>query len=308
MLLCNIIVSAHDFEVDGIYYNITSETDLTVEVTCKGNYAFSYVDEYTGEVVIPKSIFYNNNIYSVTNIDVSAFRYCVSLISIIIPNSVISIGNSAFSGCTGMTSIAIPESVTSIGHEAFKDCIRLNAVHITDISAWCYINYLGFDANPLFYAHHLYLNGEKIQDLVIPDSVKSIGNGTFKGCTSLTSVTIPNSVRHIEEGAFSGCTSLKSIVVNEGNKYYDSRENCNAIIDTENNLLIVGCKNSTIPNSVTNISEDAFNGCIGLTNITIPYSMKSIDNYAFNGCTSLQSIIIPNSVTKIGMYAFYGCI
>lgn len=167
--------------------------------------------------------------------------------------------------------MAIGNSVTYIGEFAFSECVALNSVHITDIAAWCNIN---FGSNPLSYAHHLYLNGEEVKDLVIPNSVTSISSGAFSGCSGLTSVTIPNSVTSIGNEAFSGCSGLTSV---------------------------------TIPNSVTSIGNGAFWGCSGLTSVTIPNSVTSIGNNTFIYCDGLNSVTIPNSVTSIGYGAFQGC-
>jgi hypothetical protein len=130
----------------------------------------------------------------------------------IIPNSVISIGSSAFSGCSGLTSVTIPNSVTSIGNEAFSECRGLTSVHISDLAPWCNISFANETANPLSYAHHLFLNGAEVTDLVIPNSVTSIGSYTFDGCSGLTSVTIPNSVTSIGDWAFSGCNILLTVL------------------------------------------------------------------------------------------------
>ena len=137
--------------------------------------------------------------------------------------------------------------------------------------------------------------------------VTSIGSYAFSYCSGLTSITIPKSVTSIGEYAFLNCSGLTTIIVEKGNTTYDSRENCNAIIETAKNTLIAGCKNTFIPNSVTSIGKVAFYGCKGLTSITIPNSVTRIGNGAFYGCKGLTSITIPNSVTSIGSYAFKYC-
>ena len=182
--------------------------------------------------------------------------------------SVTSIDEQAFYKCSGLTSVNIPYSVTSIGSNAFYDCSGLTSV-------------------------------------TIPNSVTSIGSYAFSGCSGLTSVTIPNSVTSIQGTAFESCSNLTSIIVNEGNPNYDSRNNCNAIIETATNTLITGCMNTTIPNSVTSIGNRAFSGCSGLTSVTIPNSVTSIGSYALGSCLNLESITIGTGVTTIDNNVFY---
>ncbi|MGN0480119.1 MAG: leucine-rich repeat protein, partial [Lachnospiraceae bacterium] len=293
---------------------ISNNLGLTVETSAltykNENVIFGYnvtatgveITDYRGTatvVDIPEEI----DGVKVTSIGEWAFCNCSSLTSIEIPSSVTSIGISAFSYCTSLTSIKIPGSVTSIGNSAFWDCSSLNR-------------------------------------LEIPSGVKVIGNNAFCGCRSLTGIEISSSVTSIGNSVFSGCSSLTSIVVASDNSVYDSRDNCNAIIKTKDNTLVVGCKNTQIPGSVTSIGNYAFEDCTGLTSIEIPSGVTSIRSYAFGGCSNLTNIVvasdnsvydsrdncnaiiktedntlvvgckntqIPSSVENIGSSAFYGC-
>ncbi len=184
--------------------------------------------------------------------------------------SVTSIGDYTFDNCFSLTSVTIPNSVTNIGMSAFYGCSALTSI-------------------------------------TIPNFVTSIGNNAFSGCSSFTSITIPNSVTSIGNYAFISCESLTSMMVESGNTMYDTRENCNAIIETASKTLIAGCQSTTIPNSVTSIGGSAFYGCSSLTSLTIPNSVTSIGSSAFSDCSSLTSITIPNSVTSIGSSAFSDC-
>ena len=284
---------------DNAFYECSGLTSITIpnSVTSIGNNAFAYCSGLT-------SVAIGN---SVMRIGDNAFRECCGLTSVTIGNSVISIGNSAFIRCNGLTSITIAESVTSIGGNAFGGCSGLTSVHITDLEAWCKIAFYDVDSNPLYYAHHLFMNDEEIKDLVIPNYVRNIGNIAFIGCSGLTSITIPNSVTSIGSCAFEDCSGLTSIIVSSGNTKYDSRDNCNAIIETSSNTMIAGCKNTIIPSSVTSIGNSAFYGCNELTSITIPNSVTSIGNNAFAYCSGLTSVAIGNSVMKIGDNAFREC-
>ncbi len=208
--------------------------------------------------------------YQVTSIGENAFVYCKGLTSVAIPSSVTSIGVEAFYYCEGLTSLELPSSLTSIERNAFYGCVGLTSVNL-------------------------------------PTKLKSIGSNAFGGCTGLTSIKIPSSVTKITSYAFSGCSNLNSIVVESGNSVYDSRNNCNAIIETASNTLITGCKNTIIPSSVTSIGYGAFASCSSLTSIAIPTSVTSFDEFAFSNCIGLTSVVIPSSVTHIGRWAFYNC-
>ena len=273
----------------GAFGGCSGLTSVTIpnSVTTIGSGAFAYCTGLT-------SVTIGN---SVTTIGNYAFHGCTGLTSVIIGNSVTSIGERAFEGCSSLTSVTIGNSVTSIGERTFYGCTGLTSVHITDLAAWCRISFSGHESNPLYYAHHLYMTGEEIKDLVIPNTVTSIGIQAFSGCTGLTSVTIPNSVTTIGSGAFGNCEGLTSVIIGNsvttigGNAFY----NCNSLTSV------------TIGNSVTSIEGSAFSGCSSLTSVIIPSSVTSIGWYAFEGCSSLTSVTIPNSVTTIGYYAFENC-
>ncbi len=197
-LLCCMSVSAHDFEVDGIYYNITSQADKTVAVTFRGDYYDSYSDEYSGEVRIPESVTYNGNTYSVTSIGYEAFYWCTSLTSVEIPNSVTSIGECAFYGCDGLTSVEMGNSVTSIGDYAFWNCSSLTSVEMGNS-----VTSIG---------DYAFQSCSSLTSVEIPNSVTSIGDDAFFGCSRLTSVELGKSVETIGQEAFSYCVNLKKLI------------------------------------------------------------------------------------------------
>lgn len=257
-LLSTSLSFAYDFLVDGIYYDIKNGNE--VQVTSRAHTLPN--NSYSGDVVIPPTVTYNGKTYSVTAIGRYAFEYAYDLKSISIPNTITYIGMDAFSS-SGLTS-----------------------VNITDLASWCKIDFyykistssglIENTSNPLSIADHLFLNGTEVTNLVIPNTVTSIGCCAFFGCTGITSVSIPNSVTEIGGWAFYRCSGLTGTL--------------------------------SIPNSVINIGKNAFEYCSGLTgSLTIPNSVISIGESAFAYCSGLTNLSIGNSVTHIGAFAFQNC-
>lgn len=244
--------------------------DDQVSVTVTG-----HVNGYdaTGPLDIPASVSYGGNDYTVTTIGTVAFMYCFYLTSLTLPNTVTTIQEGAFAYCSGFTGdLVIPNSVITIEPSAFQICY-------------------GFDGT-----------------LTLGTGLTTIGDYAFNSCDSLKGVVhIPSNVQSLGGNTFGYC-HFDGFVVDPENPYYDSREDCNAIITTSTNELITGCKNTVIPNTVTAIGENAFRGVTGMTSINIPNSVVSIGNNAFALCFDLTGdLTIPNSVKTIGESAFFQC-
>ena len=193
---------------EGVFHgcNINSVM-IPICVTSIGDYAFDHCSLVA--ITIP------NNVKSIGK---WAFSSCYELTSVTIGYSVMSIGEWAFYECKGLISVMISKSVTSIGYNAFYQCKSLTSVHISNLESWCKIGFAGNTSNPLYYARHIFLNGTEIKDLVIPNSVTSIGDWAFFGCDGIVSITIGNCVTSIGEGAFDACANLKEIIIPKGTR------------------------------------------------------------------------------------------
>lgn len=228
-----------------------------------------------------------------------------------IPDGVTEIGEYAFFDCRSLTSVTIPASVKSIGRKVFEYCVSLKKINITDISAWCEIDFAKYENFPLGYTHDLYLNDELVTELVIPDGVTNIKKYAFNFCTSLKSVTIPASVKSIERYAFDGCSSLEKVYITDISSWCEIEfENYSSNpLNYATNLYLNDelITELVIPYGVTNIKNYTFCNCQSLTSVILPDSVTRIEAESFRDCSSLESIAIPNSVVSIGTRAFYWC-
>ena len=270
---------AYDVKIDRIYYNLDTE-NRTAIVTSDDNLYYSY----SGNIIIPSSISYKNETYSVTSIGAMAFYRCSEVTSITIPNSVTSIGYYAFQGTSWLKNL--PDGCVYAGSCLYEYKGKMPENTHIDIKE-----------GTTQICPHAFEDCESLTSITIPNSVTSIGYYAFNGCSGLTSVTIGNSVTSIETSAFEGCSSLSSVTI--GNSVTSIGENAFRNCSSLSSI--------SIPNSVTSIGNHAFQSCSSLTSITISEGVTKIGLETFKDCKSLKSIEIPNSVTIIGSSAFEGC-
>ena len=350
-LLLPCCVSAHDFIVDGICYNITSEEKKTVEVTFNSDEKLesNYRKFYKDVVFVPEKVEFDGKEYTVTAIGEKAFHLNDELLSVVMPKTIVSIGHDAFANCPKLKSLTIPENVQELKNSAFMGLPSLEYLTVDEKNEF-FDSREGCNAIIKTKSNTLYVG---CRTTVIPDGVKVIANGAFTTCsvgrdiepfeitipksveviesqafagcrplkkitfseglksighwafnaTSLESVVIPASVNDISPRAFNRCDSLKVIKVKKGNKVYDSRKGCNAIIESESDKLVLGCNESEIPEGVKIIGADAFAEC-AIKDVQFPSSLELIEFSAFKGCRELKKVVVPGNVKVIESSAF----
>lgn len=293
LMMLPLMASAEVVEIDGICYNLISKGNIA-EVTGNPN-------RYSGDVVIPETVTYNDVNYNVTAIKEKAFANCA------------------------LNSISIPNSITKIYPEAFSNG-SVTSVKIKDLAAWCNISIESyFKTNPLTIASHLFVNDVEIHDLVIPDGVKTIGNWQFYQFSGLTSVKIPSSVTSVGRECFALCSSLKTVEIGDnasqeaatvlGQRAFYHSDNIDSIF-LGNNVAelgkeafgyIKGVRNVVIPNSVKTMGTHVFCSCENLESVQLSENLKRIEWASFGSCYSLKSIVIPDGVEYLGESAFGYC-
>lgn len=308
LMLLPLVASADPVEVDGLKYTINTETmeatvtqinysgilsipetilveDVEYTVTAIADYALNRKDGELISITFPKSI---------KKVGTYAFCDCYNLISVKFGDGLEEIGARAFSNCRSLQSITFGNSVKSIGYDAFYECSSLNQIYISDLKQWCMIDFTSSASNPLYYAHHLYLNKKEVKQLYIPEGIENIKEYAFYGGANITTLDIPSGVSEIGNCAFLGCTSLTSVNFPESLTKIGSMtfHNCNSLEELD------------LSDNITTIDESAFSGCSKLQKLKLPESLQIIRNGAFNGCSSLRSVTIPSLVEFIFQYAF----
>ena len=333
---------AYDFKEGGLCYNV-NEDGKSVTMTYENLILFAYdapapkEKGYEGEIVIPRVVKHDGKNYTVTAIDRGTFSCNSNLVRVYIPETVKTIGSEAFSNCyslkevilppdlleisdflfaeSGLQTIVIPSKVKKIGRSAFvssslKSINIPNSVDTIEKSAfsacrWMESVTLGNNVKTIGGAAFSICTN--LKEVILPASLTQIGAKAFYECAGIKSIVIPASVVSIGDGAFSSCHGLTSITVDKKNKKYDSRNNCNAIIETSTNKLLIACNGTKILKSVVEIGNEAFYGCSNIASIDIPETVVAIGNQAFFYCRNLKELNIPNSVETIGERAFCGC-
>ena len=338
-LLCSIGVYAHDFEVDGIYYNYSS-TPRKAYVTYRGKNYDSYSNEYTGAVIIPESVTYNGTTYSVTHIEERAFYKCKGLTSVTIPNSVTSIDNYAFNGCTGLKFLTIKDgdATLKMGYDYYSNSSKGEGLFYDCPIETLYIGRNLSYSTASNYGYSPFARINELKTVTIGNNVTEIGDRAFYDCSSLTEVTIPNSVTSIGSYAFSGCTGMTKIYChsttpptidsstfsNYSATLFVPWQSVYAYMSAQywenftsiNKYLVDGLYYTIISSTDVEVTykDSYYNSYSGAINIPetikiegVTYSVTSIGSSVFYGCTGLTEITIPNSVTSIGNYAFEDC-
>ena len=355
---------AYSFEADGIYYRIVSSPANSVVVTFQTKYqvsynSYNYKSDYTGDIVIPQTVEYEGTTYTVCGIDDHAFMNSdAGLNSVVMPNTVTYIGSNAFwndynltyiklssnlesiglygLSTIGVSSIDIPASLKTVQDCAFQGCNNLREVHISDIAAWCDIDFKAYDANPLTSAKQLFINDEPATEIVIPEGVKTVKAYAFAGCENMEKLTIASSVTKCEMYAFYDCKALKDLRIEDSPEQLDlefSERSIGSSVyldhafdDCPLEKIYIGrnCYFNTSPNrqgftnfkqlkqaeigsNLTQLTTGYFKGCSALEQITLGNSVSNIGSECFQGCSSLTSISIGSNVSSIAQNAFGDC-
>lgn len=324
LVLTQVPAWAYHFEADGVYYNKLSG-GKTVEVTYRaGDY-----NSYSGRVTIPSTVTYDEVEYAVTSIGTYAFRDCLTLTSVQLPECLTNIGQYAFMNCSGLQGIDIPEGVTNVQAYAFQNCTGMTEIVVPDgvttlgaavFSGCTSLRSANIPEGVTQVSGSLFLNCAGLESIDIPTGVTVIGASAFQGCAGLREVVIPEGVTMLPNSLFYGCTNLQSVkiptgVVRIGDSVF---YNCTALTCVEIPAGVMGMGNSVfyncqaltgieLPEGIPSLGTSVFYGCTGLTSMVVPEGVNSINSNAFYGCSALQSVRMPLRLKALGASAFQGC-
>ena len=305
--------TGYDFEKNGIYYKV--EGDQAVVTYCNTTY-----NSYSGSVIVPSRVERNGVLYPVTSIGPRAFRNCLNLTHVTLPDGLESIGEQAFANCLNLERIDLPKHLKTIGEYAFEECSALrtvsipaslqrveakafhqcealNEVLVEDLTPWYNIYFEEFTSNPLYFAHHLIVDGTPVEHLEVPGTVTEIGRFTFTGLSELKTLVLDEGVKTVGGGAFAYCDGLLSVVMSETTTQLG-------------NSAFFGCSNLEhlkLSDALTYIGATAFGACSSLKHFTMPQSLVTIGEKAFASCTALSSVQVNPALRSVGVDAFLSC-
>lgn len=322
---------AEAVEINGINYNLVTKDDANIAEV------ISRPEKYSGSIVIPETVIYNENVYNVTSIGNSAFYWCSELTSVSIPDNVTSIGSYCFAYCSNLSNVSLSNNLSALGMGAFAGCSKLESITVPGsigiLESSVFQNCTGLKSvilsEGISEIRHIAFNGcTSLRSVALPSSLGKI-ESAFSGCSSLESITLPKNLTTVNGSAFSGCSGLKELIIEDGeselffsNPYTTSNIVCfsdcplenlyigrnierdnNATLFVDNKTL----KTVSFGENVTMINSNEFYGCENLSSLTFSKSINTISSNAFWNCKSLNKVIIPNNVTYIGSSAFSGC-
>lgn len=281
--------------IRGIKYN-TNESEMTAEVV-------RLDDEFATHFEVEEKVEYGGKEYTTTRIRLTTLCLCTDITTVFIPKTITKIDNGTFADCGSIKSISVDPA--NPVYDSRNNCNAIIETATDTLVAGCAATIIPDTVKAI--GSSAFHNSYNLKSIVLPPSMSSVGEQAFSHCPLLREVHIPATLTSIGKEAFAACDNMVKITADPANPVYDSRNNCNAIIETATDTLIAGCGTTVIPDTVKEIGQGAFSSCLSLTDISLPESIVSIGTEAFARCLYLTDIFLPDSVTDIGSKAFDCC-